>query len=259
MADTRRYAIAVMLSIGAHAFAHSELSALPTAEALKRSIQSVSFAIVQPAEGKTLRAPALKPNAVPPEPPKPTARPPVRRAPEASPEPVSDEATARKVEPVDLTGLTLTAGQSGAQWEAPAGTGEGRDGALPNVRPRRETEARPQKPERLRPAHGVRAPDIVPVSDLSEKPAPPDLDRELARNFPESARRAGVSGLAVVQAVVTARGSVERVRIVTESFPGFGAACEKTLAGSRWLPPRDRSGRPVSTEITYRCRFRIES
>jgi hypothetical protein len=51
---------------------------------------------------------------------------------------------------------------------------------------------------------------------------------------------------------------VRAARVMNESFGGFGEACRRTLAGSRWSPPRDASGKPVSTEVSYTCRFEIE-
>ena len=48
------------------------------------------------------------------------------------------------------------------------------------------------------------------------------------------------------------------IAIVSESAAGFAEACRKTLVGGRWSEPLDRDGQPVSTRLTYRCRFQIE-
>ena len=74
----------------------------------------------------------------------------------------------------------------------------------------------------------------------------------------EEARARGVSGTASVRARIGADGRAHSLRVVSESFSGFGDACRRTLAGSRWSPPKDRAGNAVATEIAYTCRFVVE-
>jgi hypothetical protein len=46
---------------------------------------------------------------------------------------------------------------------------------------------------------------------------------------------------------------------VSETYDGFGSACERTVRAGRWEAPLDREGRAVATEITYVCRFEVRS
>lgn len=105
------------------------------------------------------------------------------------------------------------------------------------------------------PARGA---PIARLADLSRKPKAPPLDAALRQNYPAELRRRGTEGQAEVRVVIDARGRVADVAIVSESATGFAEACRKTLAGSRWSEPLDREGQPVSTRLTYRCRFQIE-
>jgi TonB family protein len=101
-------------------------------------------------------------------------------------------------------------------------------------------------------------PAVVALGDLSQPPRPPDLAEALARAYPAEARRKGIAGKAVVRALVLPTGQLTELALVSETVAGFGAACERTLRGSRWSPPLDRAARAVSTSITYTCRFEVE-
>jgi periplasmic protein TonB len=168
------------------------------------------------------------------------------REPERSREPPSEPAA----ETVDMSGLTLTNDQ-GVGFAMPAGNGLARDGALRVPaslgRERPVVVARQPKPEV--------GPGLVPISDLSSRPAPPALDGALERNYPDEARRRGLGGNAMVRLRIEPDGIVRNVTPLNESFPGFGEACRRTLRGSRWSAPRDREGRAVATEVRYTCHF----
>jgi hypothetical protein len=101
-------------------------------------------------------------------------------------------------------------------------------------------------------------PEALPLSQLSRKPVPPSLAATLERNYPPAARSIGQSGDASVRARIEARGNIRLASIVSETSPGFGDACRRTLLGSQWSAPLDRSGKPVATWISYRCKFRID-
>jgi TonB family protein len=101
-------------------------------------------------------------------------------------------------------------------------------------------------------------PTLLPVADLSQRPVPPRLDSVLKSHYPADARQRGLSGVAVIRARIDADGKVRIASVSSESYRGFGEACRKTVVGSIWLPPRDREGRPVATEVSYTCRFRVE-
>lgn len=101
---------------------------------------------------------------------------------------------------------------------------------------------------------------FVAAGSLARSPrSPAGLDAELERNYPLAARRAGVSGRAVLRVRIAPDGRVAATTTVSESFEGFAAACDRTVRAGRWEPPVDREGRAVSTEITYTCRFEVRS
>src|SRR5690606_33494840 len=102
------------------------------------------------------------------------------------------------------------------------------------------------------------SPAFIPLQDLSRKPKPPHLDALLSQHYPSPLRRRGEEGEALVRVRLSASRIGTQVQLVTESHVGFGAACQKGLKGSRWTAPLDASGKPVATELSYRCRFRVE-
>ena len=103
------------------------------------------------------------------------------------------------------------------------------------------------------------APPVAALSDLSRKPQAPALDQALREHYPPAHRRTGTPGKASVRVLLSAQGRVLQARITTESAPGFGAACRKTLLRSQWSAPIDAQGRAVRTELTYRCIFTIDA
>jgi TonB family protein len=96
------------------------------------------------------------------------------------------------------------------------------------------------------------------LADLSTRPVPPALGSELREHYPLEAKQRGIGGSATVEARIEPDGRVGRISLKQESFAGFGDACRRTLAGSRWSAPRDRNGRAVATVIRYTCRFVVQ-
>lgn len=149
----------------------------------------------------------------------------------------------------ELGGVTLTEQAGSNALAFPQGSGQ------PSAAPAALRPAVVSAPPSLHKLPRTAAPSWLPLSDLSKKPAPPALGAALRSHYPLDARRRGLAGSALVQARVEADGRVRQVALVNESLPGFGAACEKTLLGSRWSPPLDRQGRAVATKVRYTCRF----
>lgn len=189
----------------------------------------------------------------------PTAPAPLQESePEPEPEP---EATPLDDAPVDLTGVTLTSDGPGPGWSTVTGNGSAMRGPI----------QRPRAAKSLTPAEGrgstrtasvqrrvAPAPNLVPLASLAKRPVPPALDGVLAANYPADARRRGEAGQAVVSARIEADGVVRSASVASESGPGFGEACRRTVLGSTWSPPRDEGGRAVATQISYTCRFRVD-
>ncbi|MCL4749723.1 MAG: energy transducer TonB [Myxococcales bacterium] len=192
----------------------------------------------------------------PPEPEPEPEPPPAKRAapkpiaPAPAPKPTSAEP------PAELSGTTLTAEGPGTSFAAP--TGDGSERREPIQSGTAPASAPPPKPSAPATAPAPKpATSTVPLPDLARRPEPPALAGTLARHYPEDARRRGVGGQAVVRARVDSDGKVRTASVVSESEPGFGAACQRTLIGSKWSPPMDREGRPVGTWVRYTCRFRV--
>ncbi len=216
--------------------------------------------------GRRQRPPAMvemtvsPPKAPPPEAPRPAVEPKARVAmarpaattPKAAPTPIAAPPPASE-SPADFTGQTLTNEGPGAGWTSATGNGLSMNG--PVGRPGARVTHRVVEGEQGGAGHG---PPVVGPSDLSRMPTAPDLADELAAGYPAGARAKGVPGKAIVRARILPDGRVGELALVSESGGGFGAACQQTLAGSLWSPPLDRDGQPVSTFISYTCRFNVE-
>jgi outer membrane biosynthesis protein TonB len=174
--------------------------------------------------------------------PRPTAPPPsVAPAPEAE-------------TPADFTGVTMTNDGPGAGWSSATGNGKAMTGAI--GRPGARVGQRNVDGDSG--ARGSPSAAIVGEGDLSRRPSAPDLTGTLARAYPAEARKKGVSGKAVIRALILPNGRVAEMAMLAESGAGFGMACERTLRDSIWSPPLDRSARAVSTFIHYTCRFEVQ-
>lgn len=182
--------------------------------------------------------------ASPPIPRKIRAEPPPR---EPSPDP---PATPPEPEP-ELTGRTITAAGD-ARWAAPVGNGAERGPTL-------GVAAAPPRLASTLVTRNAAPPSVVvaPFAALSRKPAPPSLTAMLERNYPAAARRQGQSGEAKVRALIDAHGRATSVTVISESSPGFGAGCQRTLLQSQWTPPLGPHGEPTGTFVSYRCRFQV--
>jgi len=222
--------------------------------AMPRPAPRVHTVVLPPVE--LMDVPPPLPPPPPPEPtpeeparaPAPVAAAPTRSAartaqdskpapPDAPPEPkLSDDG------PIDFTATPMALAGTGVAVRAPSGGGGGTGPAAgPPSRPRPSAEV------------------VVPVASLSRPPRAPGLDAVLERNYPVEARRAGISGKAVLRVRILHDGRVTSVVTLSESSGGFGAACERTVRAAPWEAPIDREGRAVATEITYVCQFEVRS
>jgi protein TonB len=96
-----------------------------------------------------------------------------------------------------------------------------------------------------------------PVFSATEVDELPELTGELHLPYPDEMRRAGVSGLVVVQYVVGSDGRVDRrtVRVLASSHHAFVLAALQALRDGRFRPAR-RGGRPVAVLVQQTIRFR---
>ena len=237
--------LAFTVSSVLHGVAYASLGFAPRREPSRLPVSAVAFEVRETKAVETKPEPEKPPL---PDEPKPIAR----RAAAAAPAPEKEPSKA----PVDLSGVTLT-NADGVGFAMPTGDGSERVGPLGPLGPKPVTSAAPTPPP-IRAPVGPTAPEIVPSKDLSERPVPPSLDRALRAHYPDDARRRSISGSASLRVRIGADGRIREALVVSESFPGFGSACQKAVLGSRWSPPRDRDGRAVQTEVRYTCRFVVD-
>ncbi|MEZ4224435.1 MAG: TonB family protein [Polyangiaceae bacterium] len=205
-------------------------------------------------------APAEEPPPAKPrplmEPAQPAAVEPTPQAANVRPDtPDDDPNSAEPERPVDLSGITLTNDKGTAGWAAPRGDGSARSGALRTGTPPRSRRAVAAAET---PKQTASKASSVALADLARPPSPPRLESVLQRHYPVSLRERGIGGSAVVRARVDADGRVRSATVTSESEPGFGAACQSTVLGSRWSPPMNKQGNAVATHVRYVCRFRVD-
>jgi periplasmic protein TonB len=192
--------------------------------------------------------PPPKREATPENAPAPTARAAPRPVANAAPRPAATSAARPTSDdtPMDFTSTTFSNDGPGMAIgpSAPVGSNVSTAAPIMSAAPR---------------ITAAEAPRFVPAANLSRPPRAPGLDADLERNYPAEARRTGVSGTAVLRVEILPDGRVGKVERVSESFGGFGEACTRTVRAGKWQPPLDKDGRPVSTQITYTCRFEVRS
>lgn len=236
----------VLVSLVLHGVAFASLAAAPRESSQPHKKTQLRFDVVE--------KPKPEPLELPPEPPKPEPPKPKARAvePKAAPQPEAAPPPEPAPVPTAPAGVTLAGEGSGNAFSMPLGTG----GSLEPTRARPPAPVNVPPPTPPAPTPVPEGPRVVAVGDLSARPSPPSsLGAALERNYPASARREGLSGSAKVRARIDPDGVVRRVTLVEESAAGFGAACSRTLNGSRWAAPKDKAGHSVATEIKYTCRF----
>ncbi|MBV8762262.1 MAG: energy transducer TonB [Deltaproteobacteria bacterium] len=246
-----KFLIVVAASIAAHV---ALLAVLPPADATPQA-PARTFITIETPPAPPPPPPSVEARVAPQE--TAAARLPTPRvnrpsAPRRAPEPqvaTQPKPAAAEPPPMDFSGVTLS--NDGASWSSPTGNGDAMTGPI----------GAPAPAEHAGPVHriasGTSTERVVAVGDLSRPPRAPNLDAALAANYPADARNAGTIGTAVVRARILADGRVGTMRVISESVPGFGAACQRTLAGSHWDPPLDASSRPVITDISYTCTFAV--
>jgi protein TonB len=244
----------VGISLGTHMAIMGLLGFMPTPNQFFAS-HKVEMEVISPEPPPPPPPPKVEEVKPPdPEPPRPKAAP--KPAPKpAEPEPPKAEAKPAPEAPVDLTGVTLTGGDSA--WSSVVGSGGSLTGPAPRV-------ASNTGRDRTGSTAGIVGgkgdkPVIVAEASLSRAPVPPDgMNGLLEQNFPPRARAQGVSGSALLRVTILSDGRVGDMRVMRETGDyGFGAACQKMLRLRRWQPPLDRRGQPVATEVRYSCEFEV--
>jgi periplasmic protein TonB len=236
---------ACLASSLAHGVAYASLALAPRAE------------LAPPPSRVTVRVQTQPkpPEPVKPDPPPEIPKPAQRRERHKTPPPEVEAAPPPEAAP--LQGVTLTNESGTGSFNSLVGDGSSFHGPLGPVAPLVAPKPPAPRPSASGPKSAPGVP-LVALADLSEKPRPPSLGSALREHYPLDARQRGVGGTATVKARIEPDGRIRKVELVTETFPGFGDACRRTLTGSHWSAPRDREGRAVSTVIRYTCRFVVQ-
>ena len=195
----------------------------------------IQMLIASSASGPEQRS-AEPPRAEPPKAPK-APRPAKRSRPRA---PEKSSETAPRSAPVnfDTVLVSSSGGSTSGTAASPATGGEGQGS----------------------PAKGTGAGRFVSLGSLGRPPRQPGaLDSLLEQFYPAEERRTAVTGYATVRVRIAADGELTVNRVLSASSPPFGDACAAALRRSpRWGPGADADGVPVTTAISFRCRFEVE-
>jgi outer membrane biosynthesis protein TonB len=168
-------------------------------------------------------------------------------------QPVPASSSAEPPPALDFTGVTLTNPNGG--FAQVAGNGERMDGPVGAAHAgSRHGQGTGPDGNGKTASQGA---GLVALGSLSRPPRAPALDQALAANYPRNAHDLGLAGEAVVRARILPSGEVAATHVLVASAPEFGKACQRTLAGSRWSAPLDAAGRPVATELSYKCVFEV--
>jgi protein TonB len=218
---------------------------------------SLDFEIIEP-ELPELEEPEPEPEPVEPEPepepaPEPRAAPRARAPRPAAEEPEPPEPEAPPPEtPVEFPGVTLTSDTGDSSWTTVVGSGAAI--RKPVVIPHKPPEKEPVE----KAATGNTGGGTGRKRNRARPPQQPrNMDETLLRFYPKQARAQGIEGLAVMRVRIMPDGKVARVKLVRETYEGFGDACKKTLKSARWRPKLDERGRPMAVDISYTCRFEV--
>lgn len=244
--------LAFCISVGAHGlayaslrFEHHELPRRPEVGVMNFELPPLSTMAPEPESASKASEPAATPPSVALH-----APPASQRARIAAPSPTpAPQVTAPAL---DLSGVTLT-NDTGTGFAMPVGDGS----ALRGPSGLGASRVQAVVEQRVAPS-AAKPPALVDASDLSERPRPPSLAGLLRANYPEDARQRGLRGSAGLRARIDADGVIRSARVLSESSAGFGAACRRTVLGSRWSAPRDKNGSAVATEIVYTCHFEVD-
>jgi TonB family protein len=252
----------LVLAIATHAAFLGLMPKAPMGPGLEDPLDTVAVAIVDEelVAENPLEDEASQPedDAPEPEPLTPPPKPKTFKAPEERAELEDEPPAAAPETPVAFDNIVLTNdGDEPASWAMDPGSGKSSD--APIGRPDAVVSGRSRDGIVGGVIGGTGIGVIVDVGDLSKQPIPPALKAKLEKLYPKKARQEGIEGEAVIRLQIAPDGFPSKIRIISESPEGYelGKACMKTLQGERWQPPIDKSGKPVSTRVTYRCGFEI--
>ncbi len=104
---------------------------------------------------------------------------------------------------------------------------------------------------------GVATDSIAPYRPGVDGVTVPELLERVDPTYPEAARKGRIQGVVILEAVITAAGAVDEVRIVRSPSPLFDAAVEAAVRRWRYRPAT-LNGRAVPVLLTVTVRFGLE-
>ena len=183
-------------------------------------ITLVTLAPAPPPAGSSSGAPQARERA-----PAPAIAP--RAVPEALPQ----------VRPLPAVGETASWGD--ATPDAPLGLPDGAPGGSGEV-------------PGAAPAEGPREAPLVPGGDVH----PPVLLERIEPDYPEAARKAGIQGVVILQAVIATSGWIEELRLTKSVFPALDEAALRAVRRWRYRPAT-LNGRAVRVLLSVTAEFRL--
>ncbi|MBW2685061.1 MAG: energy transducer TonB [Deltaproteobacteria bacterium] len=251
----------VVLAIVTHALFLGLMPDAPMGFGAEDPLNTVAIAIVEedPVTPEPEEQSTEPEEPAEPEPVKPPPKPKTFKAPKEPPKAPEEPPAAAPETPVAFDNIVLTNdGDEPSSWAVDPGSGESSD--KPIGRPDAVVTGRSRDGIVGGIVGGTGLGVVVDVGDLSRQPIPPSLKRKLEKLYPKKARQEGIEGEAVLRLQIAADGLPANIRIISEDPTGYelGRACMKTLQGEQWKPPIDKTGKPVTTRITYRCGFEIK-
>lgn len=92
----------------------------------------------------------------------------------------------------------------------------------------------------------------VPVNQVAN---PPTLLARVMPDYPQQARRRGIEGLVLLEAILDREGRIEDNIKVLQSIPSLDEAAQRALRRWRFKPARDNDGRPLRVILEVPIRF----
>jgi len=92
----------------------------------------------------------------------------------------------------------------------------------------------------------------IPVNQVTN---PPILLARVMPEYPQQARRRGIEGLVLLEAILDREGRIEDNIKVLQSIPSLDEAAQRALRRWRFKPARDNNGRPLRVILEVPIRF----
>ncbi len=99
---------------------------------------------------------------------------------------------------------------------------------------------------------GVRGASVVPASQVAHRPV---LVKHVDPAYPKAARREGIEGMVVVEAILGENGRIERGAKILRSVPMLDEAALAAVKKWRFRPARDGDGSPRRVILEIPLRF----